>query len=276
MYVKRCLKHIRNIICLAVVAVALFCVMILYRDYSAQLPLKMGLFVIAFQWVLFFATVFRVRVKIHVKKRKKQSSYTTDFVIAVKKHSIFPYKKMEFTLKYKNQYSDEFITEKYKVDLKERSNIKEYIRLRDLKCGIYEVRIEDMIMYDMFGIASMPLRKKCYTKNFEFIVMPAVYDIKMEIDKLKTMTEEEAADYFMESDELSDYAIREFRDGDKLNKIHWKLTSKKDEIMVIHEDVNSEPFVYISYDIRNRQNIRIRLRGAFIGFRSCYEKHRNY
>lgn len=255
MVVKRCLKHIRNIVYLLVILFLLLCIMILYQTYSAQIPFKMVLFVMSIQLVLFLIARFRVQVKFYTINEKLLHQYQTDLAVNIVKHGIFPYKKIEFTLKYKNEYDDDFTTEKYKIDLKEGSNIRERIRLSDLKCGIYEVHIEHMVIYDMFGFASIGVRKKNYTQNLEFVVMPATYDVKIEPDKLQYMTEEEATEYFTDSDEMSDYKIREFMNGDKLNKIHWKLTSKKDEIMVISDEAASEPFVYITFDLKNREMI---------------------
>lgn len=256
MSLRRGFRHFLNVVYVLFNLFLLLCIMFLFDGYSAQLPFKMVLTVLFIQVILFYVSFLRVRVSLYSKNGDMIKKDSGEIVINVAKHGFYPFKKIEFDLKYKNQFEKEYSVKKYVIELGDGKSADEIVKIDDLKCGINEVHIENAVIYDMFGFANVLLGKKRHKGKAEFVVMPKIIDVPIDISLLRYMTEEEAMDYFTdEENEFSDYNIREFRDGDKLNKIHWKLSSKSDEIMVLSDASSSEPFAYVFTDFESDENI---------------------
>lgn len=98
--------------------------------------------------------------------------------------------------------------------------------------GNYEFAIRKMRLYDMFGIFFMERRMEGETNA---MVLPDIHDIPVSLG-------EGVRNYYRDSDKYDEFRpgydpsetfeIREFRDGDKLPGVHWKLSAKLDRLMV--------------------------------------------
>lgn len=97
-------------------------------------------------------------------------------------------------------------------------------------CGIVSFEVKDIVIRDLGGFISI---KKKINKEIETYVFPDTQNIE-EIEQ------QNLSDMAMEADESSkrgsDFAdvcnVREYLPGDRLMNIHWKLTAKKDILMV--------------------------------------------
>ena len=97
--------------------------------------------------------------------------------------------------------------------------------------GIYEVRVDDIEVFGLFGIgrkkASPGIRKEC-------MVLPLTTELSFEADKGLLLGEEgEKVFYSGQGKDPSLYqGIRPYREGDRMKQIHWKVTGKTGEYMV--------------------------------------------
>ncbi len=255
MWIGRKKRIVANMIYLTVIFMILLCIMFLYVDYSAQIPFKLLFDVMLIQFVAFMIMVRRVRVSIcFAKGNLIYNDENAEILFKMNKRSIFPFKNMEYVLKFKNQYDNEYMRLTAWMDLSERKKQVAHIYLGKLGCGYYDFMIESVVLYDMFGFSSLRLGKKCFLneQGLSMIVLPAVSDVLVEEEKLCVMTWEEAEDCFGEevtNTGLERYEIREFTNGDKLNRIHWKLSSKKDELMVREGRTEYDTMSYVFFDL---------------------------
>lgn len=92
-------------------------------------------------------------------------------------------------------------------------------------CGIYEISLKRVIFYDLLHLFT---RKKKISKTYQFYVLPSVYPVLCEIaPKDLSDAESNKFSHTKKGDDPSEiFNLREFRDGDKQNLIHWKLTAK--------------------------------------------------
>ncbi len=121
--------------------------------------------------------------------------------------------------------------------------------------GKYEIGVSDIYIYDLFRMFRLRVDADTFTTVF---VMPRRLTIGREgthapsdvnTSSVKNITGIDRA-------ELSD--IREYRSGDNMKSIHWKLSSKAQELVVKEYAMNSGNRVYIFADmakIRNADNI---------------------
>lgn len=261
MQIRRKVRIVTNILYMAMILMMLLCIMFLYTDYSAQIPFKLVFDVMLIQIVAFMIVARRVKISFDCTKGNiVYNDENAEIVFQLNKRSIYPFKKVEYVLKYKNRYDREYIRKKVRIDLCERKRQIHHLSLGKLSCGYYDFYIESVVLYDMFGFLSISLRKKAFLRGnrFSMIVLPAVADVLVEEEELYSLTQEEAEECFGEEvteTGLEKYDIREFANGDKLNRIHWKLSSKKDELMVREGRTEYDSMIYVFFDLCDDGNI---------------------
>lgn len=98
-------------------------------------------------------------------------------------------------------------------------------------CGYCSISVEEVTVFDMFGIFSGKRESKAQGSIFLF---PETYDIQLELDRTEAYdmesfrySEEKKGD-----DSSETFDIRAYVQGDSMRKIHWKLTGKLGTLMV--------------------------------------------
>lgn len=105
-----------------------------------------------------------------------------------------------------------------------------YINCPD--CETVSFRIKKIYVYDFLNL--LVLRKKSNSSNM-LIVMPKNPDIDIVQRMAYVITNEESMIYSDKKpgdDPTEIFAIREYKGGDKIRNIHWKLSSKTADLMV--------------------------------------------
>lgn len=98
--------------------------------------------------------------------------------------------------------------------------------------GAYEVRIERVRIYGLTGFISFTKRSKDLST---FCILPEVHSMGIEVkDSTKNFRgDADVFDDFRSGEDPSEtFEIREYREKDKLQNIHWKLSAKMDDLMV--------------------------------------------
>lgn len=98
--------------------------------------------------------------------------------------------------------------------------------------GNYEVQLKRLRIYDRTGLLYAEVRTKSMG---QVQVLPELHDVAV---RLTSATQ----NFYGESDVYDEHSpgydnselfqVREYRAGDRLQNVHWKLTAKQDEIMV--------------------------------------------
>lgn len=122
--------------------------------------------------------------------------------------------------------------------------------------GNYELVLKRLYVFDVLGIlhCNIKVNSRCQIQ-----VMPEFHDIQVRLT-------EATKNFYGESDiydanvagydnsEL--FQIREYRKGDRLQNIHWKLTAKQDELMVKENSLpkTSPVVIFLNYTSRKRRS----------------------
>lgn len=119
-------------------------------------------------------------------------------------------------------------------------------------CGIVEVNVEDVIIWDMLHI----LNAKCEVEVQNNIVLyPTVNEyIQLDVNVYVPGNDDSEESNRKGSDfaEVSD--IREYIPGDSLKDIHWKLSSKQDKLMVKEHVTMSSKQIAVLVELFNDDN----------------------
>lgn len=107
----------------------------------------------------------------------------------------------------------------------------ETLVLPTMYCGAYRIRAEQLYIYDIFAVFRAKRNVKLET---EFLIYPKTGALPLSLAERDVYDMES----FRYSDEKSGddanetFDIREYRAGDSIRKIHWKLTGKLDQVMI--------------------------------------------
>ncbi len=98
------------------------------------------------------------------------------------------------------------------------------------KCGMLEGRVEQFVIYDFFHILKFYSSNK---KDGQAISFPRYNPTDYEelFDMVEDFPKEDESKN-MGNDYNLDCEVREYIEGDSLKNIHWKLTAKKDNLMI--------------------------------------------
>lgn len=123
-------------------------------------------------------------------------------------------------------------------------------------CGIVTVKLFDTKIYDNLKLFSL---RKRHQQECSVLVIPKYHDIAMTIENVSTETME--SDTFSKTksgDDCSEvFDIREYHEGDKLNKIHWKLSSKTGQTYVKEYSLPISNAVVILPEMVNIPNTKL-------------------
>ena len=261
MQIRRSLCFLRNLLYILTVLIILLGIMFLYVDYSAQIPFKLVADIMLIQLVLFRIFVFRIRASLSFGQGRFLShGEQAEIVLHLNKRSWFPYKRVEYTIRYQNRYDGKIQRKRVKCELNEKKEQFHMEKLGSWSCGIYEVVIESVILFDMFGFASAGILRRIRPddRRREMIVLPMVHELELDENMYCCLTNDEVEDHFGEDgDETAAglLEVRPFLPGDKLNRIHWKLSAKEGELIVRDQQYEFDSLPYVFFTLSDAVNI---------------------
>lgn len=133
-------------------------------------------------------------------------------------------------------YDSEKIEVQCSVLGKSKKNIVIPITFR--KSGCVELGISKMIIRDWMQIFEKEIPIGC---TEELIVMPDVNETTLLQSVFSSDGEREEDKIFAEEPSDSIASVREYRNGDRMQQIHWKLSAKKEKIFVKeYENISKE------------------------------------
>ncbi|MCC8022646.1 MAG: DUF58 domain-containing protein [Clostridiales bacterium] len=120
---------------------------------------------------------------------------------------------------------------KRKVYLRPGQEMPAEQMLEGLRCGVVRCRIRRAGMLDLLGLFSLPVRVPAAQ---EFLLLPAAHSFPAQLA-------EEAGAVVPEGESQTPSAhgverewrdVRQYREGDSLRDIHWKLTARHNQVIV--------------------------------------------
>ena len=122
--------------------------------------------------------------------------------------------------------------------------------------GSYEVMLKKIRIYDLTGLFYIHKTVKC---KGVVQVLPKMQEIGVHLSQAtgNFLGESEVYDDFRPGDDRSElFQMREFRRGDKMQSIHWKLSVKQDELLVKEDSMPKACPVVLFLDYKNEKRIR--------------------
>lgn len=207
---------------------------IFYVMYLWDFALILLITIIAVQIVMFVSTYITkklINIEFSVKEDTVMKNEEFPVLLKITNRSIFPVGKAEAFIEYYNIFNNEINTFNLLLPIQARNSQSISFQLNSKYCGIIRVRCAYVSIYDPLRLFEFKTGKNIHE---EIAVMPECHEINGQICSYDKESEESSVfSEFKAGDDPSEiFDLREYHQGDKLNRIHWKLSSKKDDFIV--------------------------------------------
>lgn len=224
------------------IIIGTFLFTILYSDYF-----PLAIFIITLVLPIILNIIIRIikkSISLYIKRIDvvQNKNDGIEVKLLIKNNSIFPAVNGELKLCYYNKFSGnkeiEYIN--FPINSKETESID--FKIKSKYCGKLIIEIQSLKIYDYLTFSSV---KKKVNKSKEVIVLPQIYDINFSsnVTNINSLDGEIFSKDKAGDDPSEVFNVREYVEGDKIQRIHWKLSSKVDNVMIKEY---SQPIVHDS------------------------------
>ncbi len=195
--------------------------------------------------ILMFVTKKTISVGLQLSTAISSKGETVELEVSVYKSTVLPTSFIEMTFEMTPNMTTQHM-KTFKLISSKRNGDIITIPIKTELCGEGTVRLADIKLVDYMGIASCrPIIADAGQLSAALKIMPVIRDAGVQNEVLRSTSENAAAneDEEEESNEsaigltgVAGYEHRKYEIGDPLKRVNWKLSSKRDELMVRLDD----------------------------------------
>ncbi len=171
----------------------------------------------------------------------------TDFMIRLVNHSFLPAPFLEADLRVPEKNSLRCVRKRVKIAIHPSGDYTINRRVSFGYRGTYDVGVDTVTVYDFFRIFRVNIRLYNYRSIY---VMPRRFALQKRpmAAVSDSQTEMQRNIFGVERSDVAE--IRAYLPGDQMKNIHWKLSSKTEDLQVKHYAMNSGKTVYLFCDMK--------------------------
>lgn len=206
---------------------------VLYQGYTAFLAASIVL-LLPFGMACIMRLLICPNIEVSLQEHEGylNQEEPAEIILKLKNNSILPILYATAYVQLFYEHGDKKECQKVKVCANAKAQDEVELAIVPRHCGLVNVKISKVKIYDYFRIYAMS------RKDFGEIALP-VWPKKIELEetesKILTQKMEDSERFSKDKpgDDPSEiFDIRTYREGDRLQRIHWKLSSKKNQILV--------------------------------------------
>lgn len=238
---------IRNKIIYLILVISAILFFILYADNLSLLLLILSAVFPVFMGIVTIAA--RLCIKADITSAPAAVKDTeTQYKITVRNKSVFPYPNSIITVEYKNIFGDNVQEFKVSVPIPSRNTQCITFGLSSNFCGRLSVKIKNIRIYDYIKLFSAKVRCRCQCST---AILPQTFPVKGTANNTAIMSNEgDVFSKYHSGDDPSEiFDLKNYVPGDKINRIHWNLTMKQDELITKHYSQPVESSILIAVDM---------------------------
>lgn len=224
---------------------AVFIINCLYYNYQFFLMFALIILVPLISWGMFIMARMGLKLKCTFSNNNVMLGDDLNFKIIADNDTPvgITWGRVKMNVAYSNMRETKML-EKF-VSLDNSGNVRENVVFTPMHCGVVSVYISEFEVRDLIQLFSVKYK---YGSVRKAAIFPQQVTIEDE-DILGYRQEEEYKQSYTETDNTEVMDLRQYVDGDSLNKIHWKLS------------MNSEDFIVKQYgqEIKKRKSIVVDL-----------------
>lgn len=213
--------------------------------------------VVILPFLLFFVLFYsfkKIRVDLKSSVHVVNKGELIPISVILNNPTIFPLSNLTICLYYGNSYSQKKYRKEISVSIDQKSKTTVICNMISEHTGNLEISLKCVRLHDYFHIFSL---NKKLQGDLQIAIMPRMYEISETIvtDSRKLLVESDFYSSVKPGDDASEvFAIREYREGDRLQRIHWKLSMKQDQLMIkdFSEPINCSVIIMVDLYIPNK------------------------
>ena len=204
---------------------------LLYESGTILLCVFCGVVFAALAYLYVFVQMFLIRTELSLPAGVAAPGEKKKLVFTCHNRGIFPVIKIKGYVSCTNSYSGE----RRRLVITGSPGGKQmelYRTVRGNHCGVVTYRLRKLRVYDLTGIFS--LARRC-DRCVELTVMPPAYAAAVHVtERCRSFAgDSEIYDQGRPGADASEvYSVRPFKDGDRIQNIHWKLSVRSDSLIV--------------------------------------------
>lgn len=151
--------------------------------------------------------------------------------LVIENTSFLPIASIKAIIEFENMYLKRVEKQVIQFGVLGKSTQKIGFQFDSTHTGVIRVQIERSRMYDYLRLFSIRLKQE---ESMEIKILPELYDTGEYTSGSRNdwIQSNEYSKVKAGDDSSEVFSIREYRPGDKLHRVHWKVSSKRDEILV--------------------------------------------
>ena len=216
---------------------------------------KLSFYIMIFVFSLPFAfLIVLLSAKIGIKCTLTAASKTAikksdcDFNLKIINKTFFPYPSSVVKIYYRNDLSENEEIMKISFPVHPRTSQTLTFRLSSDFCGVLNVRMHHIKIYDYIKLFSC--RVKTETNAHVYITPDPVIQSVPEVFRTIVTDESNEFSKCKSGDDPSEiFELKEFVQGDRINRIHWNLSSKQNQLITKHYSLAINTSIAIIVDI---------------------------
>lgn len=223
---------IRNQLLYLLLTLAMVLFFILYRG---RLSLELLIFTLVLpliQWVMLSVMKHTVRVRLRHSKLPIHRDESYQWVLLIQNTSPFPSPYATAELEYRCSLCDDSQPLRLRVPVLALNTGRVRLSFHAMVCGAMELRVHKLIIYDPLRLfhrtIQVGLADRILISPEPSLDLPTDWEPAFQVD-------EESVEFSKDKpgDDPSEiFDLHEYRAGDSVSRIHWKLSSKLDSLMV--------------------------------------------
>lgn len=199
-------------------------------DFSLVLLIVM-IAIPVMMYISLLVTKKSVTVDFALREHSAAKNEPFDVQLRISNKCIFPVGKAEALIEYYNVFNNQINSMELHFPIQAKNTECLTFQLSSRFCGILKIRSAKVTIYDPLRIFKFRTGKNLCE---EITILPEGYEINGNINYSDINDSESSvySEHIAGDDPSEVFGLREYTDGDKLNRIHWKLSSKKENLIV--------------------------------------------
>ncbi len=155
-----------------------------------------------------------------------------EFCVTIHNNSIFPISAVTFEVEFQDMSDDGVVKRKIKTPVAAKEDKSVHTVVATSHSAFIECRVKNPAIYDAFGLISFKVKN--FSDKAGLLISPVMAE--------KSFVESSQNVYIIDSDKYSEtqkgddssqvFEVRNYVPGDDIRRIHWRLSSKQDDLIV--------------------------------------------
>lgn len=221
----------KNVIVYAGIVLLTVYVEIMYTEFYGTTFLAFEILLFLAMFLLSWYLKKMVHVELAVRIPAAQKGENIQVELNIGNRGFLPATKMYFLVAAENPCISRSVKVPVTASVPARGQNRVFCEAVAGYCGRYRFRVRKGKVWDYLGLFS---RKVRYRGDACVNVLPGFYRMEITVSERTRnfpMDGEEYDAHRSGDDPSEIFQVREFRDGDTLQRVHWKLSAKADELM---------------------------------------------